>query len=115
MVERSGRIRAMHGTILEDMVGVAVYDGGIGSGHEGSGDGLERLWHVRIVRVEPADDLSASERHPLVHGIGLAVVGLGHPPESVSVRLEDVDSAVGRPAVDHDELEVGIAFAVATG
>jgi hypothetical protein len=58
---------------------------------------------VGIVGVEPADDLSAGHSEALVQGVRLAPVRLRHPAQAL-VLAQDLERAVGRPAVDDDVL-----------
>jgi len=70
-------------------------------------DGVQCPREVEIVRVEPAHDLGGARFEPFLNRVVLAGVGLADPPvESVLVRPEDLDAAVGGSSVDDDVFEI---------
>jgi hypothetical protein len=72
---------------------------------------LERAWQVVVVAVDVGHDVAARALESLVERVGLAAILLADPPrEPVRIGLDDLDGAVGGPAVDDHVLERLVAL-----
>jgi len=57
---------------------------------------------IRVIGVEPAENVAAEAGEAFVERIGLAVIFLRDPLDAVAKGAENIDAAIGRAAVHHD-------------
>ena len=105
--EPSGRANDLHSAAAANLA-ITVGPPRLGLGREGLDNTLDCLRNEPVVGVQPADVVAGRERESLVEGIGLASVGLGD--DGRATRAGELDGAVGRPSVDDDVLDVGVAL-----
>ncbi len=68
--------------------------------------GADRARQVKIVRVQPGNDLAPGALQPFIEGIGLARVRLGDPPgKLVGVFTDNIQAAIRGAAIDDDVLQ----------
>src|SRR5262249_38433276 len=63
---------------------------------------------IEVIRVQHANIFGPRHGDPFVHRVGLAAIGLRDPSEMrmrVGLFTQDLDGAVGRPAIDHNVLD----------
>ncbi len=69
----------------------------------------DRAWVIEVIRIEPADDLTRGFGKPLVNTVCLPLVLFGNPArEFRRVLLDDLDTVIGRTAIDDPVFNVGI-------
>src|SRR5581483_10867081 len=90
-------------SVLGDLDPASVHEGAVVR-QQSLHRGRYRAGKVEVVGVEPTEDRAVRHAKALVDGGRLSRVGLRHPAE-MSVRAEDLDRLVSRPAVDDDVLD----------
>src|SRR5579884_1663234 len=103
VIERDRRHLAENVPLLVDLAPAAVHERTT-AGTECLHRGRHSAREVDVVRVQPAEDLAASQREPLVERMRLAAVRL-RDPAKVVVAPKDVERLVRRAAVDDDVLD----------
>ena len=72
---------------------------------------LDLLRLQPVIGIHQADHLAARCRQALVEGVADATVGLADPTgQPAGVAPDDLEGAVGRGAVDHDVLDLGVGL-----
>ena len=64
---------------------------------------------IKVVGIEPREDLAGSHRPAFGNGIALAPIGLTGPvAQAITVPLQDAEGVIGAARVEDDILEVRI-------
>ncbi len=91
-----------------DKISIAINDNRLGMSREEIADGGQRAGGIQIVRIEPAENFAGGLRKTLVDGVRLTAIRSGNPAKARVVFFEYIDGAVGRAAVHHQVLKIGI-------
>src|SRR2546425_9632453 len=76
-------------------------------GHGGKGP--ERPRHVIIIRIKPGQQVPCGVRKTFIDGVALTTVLLAYPVfQILLIFLDDVETIVRAPTVDHDILDIRI-------
>jgi hypothetical protein len=71
---------------------------------------LDRRGVQQVVRVEEDDDVTAALREPPLHRGGVTAIGLLDEADAVPVLPQELERAVRRAVVDHDDLGPRVAL-----
>jgi hypothetical protein len=103
-IERFGGTKGSYDVaLLVDEEAVAVHHRAVAMPLEMVDGGADRPRQVRIVRVQPREDLAASESEPLVDTVGLPPVLRGGPAQAPFVAPENLERLVRGTSV-HNEV-----------
>lgn len=70
--------------------------------------GLQAPFIVKIVRIQPGNDLAFGHMKSFVQGVGLSPVFFRYPADLVSVAFEDFQGPVGAASVHHNDFKTGV-------
>src|SRR2546425_5488434 len=77
--------------------------------HGHGGNGPERPRHVIIIRAKPGPQVPCGMRKSFIDGVALTTVRLAYPVfQILLIFLDDVETIVRAPAVDHDILDIRV-------
>src|SRR5207245_10576918 len=69
----------------------------------------ERPRHVIIIRTKPGQQVPCGMRKSFIDGVALTTVRLAYPVfQMLLIFLDDIETIVRAPAVDHDILDIRI-------
>src|ERR1035441_2810041 len=69
-----------------------------------------RTRQIDLIGIQPGEDLTSGFQESAMSGVGGPLVFAREPPEAVLVTLQNLEAAVGGPAVRHDVLNARVVL-----